>query len=428
MRCGSGAPLVASKGERMTYRKVYLMIFVALLVAVAAAALSACGNATDPAGDSRESTEASPAPAATGDPFIFGFDGGFTGFMAMDVELAEKGILTKLAMIQNQWMGRPVEYKKADNASDPVVAVDKARQLVESDGIQFMAGPIFSPSAAAVTDYLAKAGGIPQCSIIGQPSDNLKTANGLAVMPNGLYGSQGYYFGKYTGEQLGYKTVNCINYEDTAARQLQAGFEKGFAESGGKVLDTKYVPIDTVDFSSYLTTLKDADATYFWVFGNGAAPFVKQYNDYGLTAPLITPMAGNFSEPQLADLGQLGVNMVGCDFYAAELDTPANQEFVDAYMQLYPGEYPPEQAFGGAQAVDVFLQALKATNGDSSPAALTGAMATLTWEGPTGKVTLKPYQDAFIPVRDFYMLKVQQVGDRVAWVPVFTYEQVELGE
>ena len=100
-----------------------------------------------------------------------------------------------------------------------------------------MAGPIFSPSAAAVTDYLAKAGGIPQCSIVGQPSDNLKTANGLAFMPNGLYGSQGYYFGKYVGEQLGYKTVNCINLEDTAARQLQAGFEKGLAESGGEVAE-----------------------------------------------------------------------------------------------------------------------------------------------------------------------------------------------
>ena len=420
--------MVGSKGDRMTDRKVYFVLLAAVLIIAVAMTLGACGSTGDTGARDEGSSAASPMPAASGEPFIFGFDGGFTGFMAMDVELAEKGILTKLAMIQNQWMGRPVEYKKADNASDPVVAVDKARQLVESDGIQFMAGPIFSPSAAAVTDYLAKAGGIPQCSIIGQPSDNLKTANGLAVMPNGLYGSQGYYFGKYAGEQLGYKTVNCINYEDTAARQLQAGFEKGFAESGGKVIETKYVPIDTVDFSSYLTTLKDADATYFWVFGNGAAPFVKQYNDYGLTAPLITPMAGNFSEPQLADLGQLGVNMVGCDFYAAELDTQANQEFVDAYMQLYPGEYPPEQAFGGAQAVDVFLEALKATNGDSSPAALTKVMSTLTWEGPTGKVTLKSYQGAFIPVRDFYMLKVQQVGDRVAWVPVFTYEQVELGE
>jgi branched-chain amino acid transport system substrate-binding protein len=413
----------------MTYRKVYFVLLVALLVVVAVTALSACGNATDPAGDSRSSTEASPMPAATGEPLIFGFDGGFTGFMAMDVELAEKGILTKLDMIQNQWEGRPVEYKKADNGSDPVQAVDKARQLVESDKIQYMAGPIFSPSAAAVTDYLAKAGGIPQCSIVGQPSDNLKTANDLAFMPNGLYGSQGYYFGKYVGEKLGYKTVNCVNLEDTAARQLQAGFEKGLAESGGKVVSLQYVPIDTIDFSSYLTTLKDADATYFWVFGNGAAPFVKQYNDYGLTAPLIAPMSNNFSEQQLADLGQLSLNMIACDFYSPQLDNEANKAFVAAYQKLYPGEYPPPQAYGGYQAVELFLQGVKSSGGDTSPAALIKAMSTITLTGmPGGDVTMQPYKGAYIPTRDWYIVKTEQVGDRIAWVPIYTYEQVTLGE
>jgi branched-chain amino acid transport system substrate-binding protein len=411
----------------MTYRKVSFAVLAALLLVAMVSALAACGEAGD-TGARDDSGEASPLPAASGEPLVFGFDAGFTGFMAMDVELAEKGILTRLDMIQNQWEGRPVEYKKADNASDPVTAVDKARQLVESDGIQFMAGPIFSPATAAVTDYLAKAGGIPQASIVGQPSDNLKTANGLAFMPNGLYGSQGYYFGKYVGEQLGYKTVNCINLEDTAARQLQAGFEKGLKESGGEVLSVQYVPIDTIDFSSYLTTLKDADATYFWVFGNGAAPFVKQYNDYGLTAPLIAPMANNFSEQQLADLGQLGVGMVACDFYSPEIDNPANDAFVAAYQKLYPGEYPPPQAFGGYQAVELFLQGVTAAGGDTTPATLIEAMSTITLDTPAGSVTMKPYQDAFIPVRDWYILETKEVDGRVAWVPIYTFEQVELGE
>ena len=298
-------------------------------------------------------------PAASGEPYIFGFDGGFTGFMAMDVELAEKGILTKLDMIQNQWEGRPVEYKKADNASDPVVAVDKARQLVESDGIQFMAGPIFSPSAAAVTDYLAKAGGIPQCSIIGQPSDNLKTANGLAFMPNGLYGSQGYYFGKYVGEQLGYKTVNCINSRTPPPASSRPASRRASRRAAARSSSVQYVPIDTIDFSSYLTTLKDADATYFWVFGNGAAPFVKQYNDYGLTAPLIAPMANNFSEQQLADLGQLGVGMVGCDFYALRSTTRPTRRS-SRRTEAVSGEYPLAAGIRRCQAVELFLQGVKA--------------------------------------------------------------------
>ena len=41
---------------------------------------------------------------------------------------------------------------------------------------------------------------------------------------------------------------------------------------------------------------------------------------------------------------------------------------------------------------------------------------------------MQPYKDAFIPTRDFYILETKQVGDRIAWVPIYTYEQVELGE
>ena len=412
----------------MKHPRLWLAMLVFGLLASMSVA-TACGSAGDTgARDDSATAAGSPQPAATGEPLKIGFDEGFTGFMAMDASLAEQGILTAIDMVGGQWMGRPIEYFKADNGSDPVQAVDKARQLVESDGIQYMAGPIFSPATAAVTDYLAKAGGIPQCSIVGQPSDNLKTANGLAFMPNGLYSSQGYYFGKYVGEQLGYKTVNAINYEDTAARQLQAGFDKGFAETGGKVLTTQYVPIDTVDFSSYLTTLKDADATYFWVFGNGAAPFVKQYNDYGLTAPLIAPMSNNFSEQQLADLGQLGVGMVACDFYSPQIENDLNTKFVEAYKAKYDGAYPPPQAFGGWQAVELFLQGVKATGGDTTPATLIEAMATITLDTPAGSVTMEPYQDAFTPVRDWYILKSEQVGDRIAWVPIYTYEQVQLNE
>jgi len=411
----------------MRYRNVYFVLLAGLLFVASAAMLSACGSATDPAGGSRSSTEASPLPAATGEPLKIGLDEGFTGFMAMDAQQAEQGILTAIDMQGGQWMGRPIEYYKADNGSDPVNAVDKARQLVESDGIQFMAGPIFSPAAAAVTDYLAKAGGIPQSSIVGQPSDNIKTGNNLAFMPNGLYGSQGYYFGKYVAEQLGYKTANCINYEDTAARQLQDGFNKGFAEGGGKILSTQYVPIDTVDFSSYLTTLEPADCTYFWVFGNGAAPFVKQYNDYGLTAPLVAPMSNNFYEAQLADLGDLGIGMVACDFYSPEIQNDLNKQFVDAYVAKWDA-YPPAQAFGGYQAVMLFLEGVKATGGDTTPDALIKAMSTMTMDGPAGSVTLSPYKTIYIPTRDFFILESQQVGDRIAWVPIYTYEQVLLGE
>ena len=154
--------------------------------------------------------------------------------MALDASLVDHGIQVALDQVGNQVLGQPIEYIKADNGSDPVVAVDKARQLVESDKIDAMLGPMFSPSNAAVTDYLDRNGGIPSISFMGQPIDNMKTAHKLSFIPNGLWSMSGYYLGKYATEDHGYKTSNIIVFEDTASRQMVAGYKKAFTEGGGR--------------------------------------------------------------------------------------------------------------------------------------------------------------------------------------------------
>ena len=124
-----------------------------------------------------------------------------------------------------------------------------------------MIGPIFSPSAKSVADYLGKSSGIPEISIVGQPTENLQTASGLAFIHTGFFDAHGYYFGKYLAEK-GYKTANVINYDDTPAHALTAGFKKAFVdEGGGQILSENYLSLDVVDFSSYLTALKTADVT-----------------------------------------------------------------------------------------------------------------------------------------------------------------------
>jgi branched-chain amino acid transport system substrate-binding protein len=425
-------------------RKRPLVAVLILMLAVLALIAASCGTTTTTTTAAAETTtsvsssDTTTAPAtgdttttvgaANGTPIKIGFDEGFTGFMAYDCELAQKGVLTALHMLNNQWEGRPLKYFKEDNGSDPVIAVDKARKLVESDGINVMIGPIFSPSAKAVSDYLAKSSGIPEMSIVGQPTENLETANGLAFIHTGFFDAHGYYFGKYLAEQ-GYKTVNIINYDDTPAYALTAGFKKAFVdEGGGKVLSENYVPLDVVDFSSYLTAMKPADVNVFWIFGNGAVPFVKQYKDYGLTAPLAAPMSNNFSDAQLAELGDIGKGMIACDYYAYTIDNPQNKAFIAAYQELYPGEYPTPQAYGAWQGVMLYIEGLKKTGGDTTPAKVIAAMSNLSLDTPAGAMTIVPHKTAFIAKRDFYILQVQKVGNALTWVPVKTYSQVLLGE
>ncbi|HET6476362.1 MAG TPA: ABC transporter substrate-binding protein, partial [Thermoleophilia bacterium] len=172
--------------RKVTYSVLALMLVLGALV------LAACGSEGDTGARDESAT---PVAEATGEPLKIGFDEGFTGFMAVDAEMTDKGIQLAVEQLGGQVDGRPLEYIKADNGSDPVQAVDKARQLVESDKIDVMLGPIFSPANAAVTDYLAKNGGIPSISIYGQPIDNMKTANGLSFVPSGLFSFAGYETG-----------------------------------------------------------------------------------------------------------------------------------------------------------------------------------------------------------------------------------------
>jgi branched-chain amino acid transport system substrate-binding protein len=420
--------------------KERLMILVLVVVLATGTLAVACGGEEGTTETTAGGTETTAGPTETtaggtettgapsGEAIKIGFNGGFTGFMAYDVELAEKGIKTAFAMLDNQILGRPIEYFPEDNASDPVSAVDKAKKQVESDGINVMIGPIFSPSAAAVTEYLGRSGGIPQMSIVGQPTENLKTASGLAFIHTGFFDAHGYYFGKYLAEK-GYKTVNVINYDDTPAYALTAGFKKAFVdEGGGQVLSENYVPIDVVDFSAYLSAMKPADLTVFWIFGNGAVPFVKQYKDYGLTAPLAAPMSNNFSDAQLAELGDPGLGMIAVDYYAYTVENQLNKDFIAAYQKLYPGESPTPQAYGAWQGVMLYAEGLKVTDGDTTPAKVIEAMSNMSLDTPAGKLTIVPHKNAFIAKRDFYILEVQKVGDALTWIPVKTYEQVLLGE
>jgi len=403
-------------------RKVTLIVLALILALAFATALAACGDDSGSTGAREDS--GSPAPAATGEPLKIGFDEGFSGFMAVDAQLTEHGILVALEEVDNQWMGRPIEYFKADNASDPVQAVDKARQLVASDGIQVMLGPIFSPSNAAVTDYLAKAGGIPSISIFPQPEVNLKTANKLSFIPAGMMSVDGWVLGKYAAETLGYKTANCISLEDTTGHELMKGFRKGFEEGGGKIVSDVYVPIDTVDFSSYLTTLKPADCTYNWIFGNGTGPFIKQYHDYGLTAPLVMTMADDLQEPTMQELGDISLGIIGEDHYLSTMDNELNKKFVAEYEAMWPGELPNMDSYGGYTAVMMFLQAVKETNGDTSPEALKAALADMSIDTPSGLITMSAYGDAFIGTGNLAICKTEMVDDNYRWVPVYTYEQI----
>jgi branched-chain amino acid transport system substrate-binding protein len=369
-------------------------------------------------------TETTAAP--TGEPITIAVNGGFTGFMSLDAEHLWDGVTVAMRQANYQVAGRPIEVNKGDNASDPVKAVDVARRQVENYGASVIIGPVYSPSVAAITGYLAKsAAPVPLITTMGQVLVNAETAGGIAFAPFGLMSCQGYELGKYAVEELGYKTVHCISLDDTAGRELQAGFAKAFAEGGGKVLSDQYAPMDNVDWAPYLTALKEqqADCTYYWIFGS-AVQFIQQYHDYGLEAPLITSMASNLPERILKEVGDLGVGMVAVDHYWNTIDNEPNREFVEAYRAYKDGVYPTMCEYSSWLAAKLFMAAVEENNGDTTPAKIMDIMSTMSMDTPTGNITISPYMQTYIGTGSIYILESQKVDDRYTWMPVKAVEGV----
>ena len=78
--------------------------------------------------------------------------------------------------------------------------------------------------------------------------------------------------------------------------------------------------------------------------------------------------------------------------------------------------------------MQLYLDGVEATGGDTTPAKVIEAMSTISLDMPTGKMTMQPYQNGFVSDQGLVHHEDQQVDDRIAWVPIYTYEQVTLGE
>ena len=58
----------------------------------------------------------------------------------------------------------------------------------------------------------------------------------------------------------------------------------------------------------------------------------------------------------------------------------------------------------------MFAKAVEATGGDTTPAKLIEAMSTMSLDTPAGKVTISPYQDAYIGTRQLLHPEERQAG------------------
>jgi branched-chain amino acid transport system substrate-binding protein len=362
--------------------------------------------------------------AAQGEPLRLGFLSVRTGPLAAGGKQMEEGITLFLKERNNTLAGRKVELVIVDTAGSPPQAKTKTQELIERNRVHVIIGPLATFEALAIDDYIRQAQ-VPlitptsaaQKDLAQQKlSDYVIHAVGTAAQPM-------HVLGDFAAKKLGLRRITTIADDFTYGHEGTAGFQHAFEDSGGKVVQKLWPPLNVPEYGSYVSQIKsNVDGVYAGFAGINGLRFLKQYSDYGLTK---TPVLGNptsVDEGILRNMGDEALGVYSASWYSAALDTADNQRFVQAILAEYkvmPGFYT-----AGTYTAGLFLEAaLYAVKGRfEDKAAFVRALHNVRIEhSPMGPIRIDEYGK---PILNIYIRKVERKDGRLVNTIIATYPEV----
>jgi branched-chain amino acid transport system substrate-binding protein len=365
-----------------------------------------------------------PAHAASNDPIRVGFLTINSGALAAGGKQMENGLRLFLKERNNMIGGRKVELFVADTAGQPAITKTKAQELVEKDKVQVIIGPLAAFEALAVDDYIRKAQ-IPVISPSAAAEDlTQRKPNPWFVRAVGTSAQPTHALGEYAAKDLKYKRIAIIADDFAFGHETAAGFQRVFEENGGKVVQKLWSPLNVADYGTYIGQIKpDVDAVFASFAGGNGVKFLKQYNEYGMKAKI--PVIGTMTtvdEGVLKSMGDEALGVVSAGWYAAAIDNPNNQRFVQAMNRDYK-EDPGYYSMGAYGAALMLEEAMKTVKGNIEDK--TAFMAALRNVGlsndPRGAFKLDSLGN---PVMNVYIRKVERKNGKLINTVIKTYPAV----
>jgi branched-chain amino acid transport system substrate-binding protein len=410
-----------------------LVILVAILV-IASIVMAGCASqptsapATSAAPVTSKPAATSAAPAtsaaapASSEPIKIGALYSLTGAGQTVGPAAKASVEFRLDQIGYQVAGRKIQLVGEDDASDPTTGVDKARKFVQFDKVDVILGPVAGMTAPGVAAFVGKTD-IPELVFMGKPPSILQPGNNV-YLPFGTDNGCGYQSGLYAASKLGYKTATVI-YEDFVSGVAYCdSCSAAFTKLGGSVTQKLAVKFGTTDFSPYLTTLKQADVVMFWFTPLVTQRFVTQYVAAGIKMPLYVMGSSQILPRQLSQFKEKTVGMYGIGLYSELLDTPMNKDFVAAFTKKYDPDLIMDEGVTADVALQLYLAAVKSTNGDTTPAKINEALHKVKVDTQAGTFSFNPKS---IGIGNFYIQQVVKISeDKYTWKVIDTISQVLL--
>ncbi|WP_442581982.1 ABC transporter substrate-binding protein [Mesorhizobium sp. ASY16-5R] len=339
----------------------------------------------------------------------------FEGPFTVLGEDGERGALTAIEELGGTAGGKKIEIVKGSSDASPDSAVRAARKLVEQDGVKVLVGPLSGDEGIAVKDYAKTK---PDVTFLNGASAAQDTTFRDPAENFFRFGTDGAQWmaglGTYAFNDKGYKSVAVVAEDYSFPYTQVFGFMAEFCKAGGKVPSKSWVPIGNKDFSSVIAALPDdVDAIYVALGGADAVNFLSQYQQSGGSAPLV---GGSITVDQtvLTSQGKTRDVLIGTPSagpVADTNDTPAWLAFVEAYKKQ-PNAFPSPSLFAHAYYLNMkaAILGLNEAKGDVSDggANLRAALSKLSFDSPTGKVSLDKNRNA---IADIYLTEVVEGPD-----------------
>ncbi|MGH3501072.1 MAG: ABC transporter substrate-binding protein [Nocardioidaceae bacterium] len=406
--------------RRLTRRTRRLSLVLAVLLGVVVAACAPGGNTARPGAQS------SGGGGGGGNPIKVGLLAPVTGTVAAPGQDMVNGWNLFFKLNGNTFGGRTIKTFHEDSAGDPATALNKAKRLVGTEGVDFIVGPLLANVGLAVSEQMSRQGVPAFMPIVS--ADNLTQRKRLpgVIRVAGWTSSQPTQpFGQWAYNQ-GYRRIVTLCTDYAFGHENCGGFVNTFTDAGGKVVKQLWQPIGTQDFSTYIAQIRAAhpDAVFVTTVGAAGPRFMKAWSNFGLKGEI--PLLANetlMDQSVLRSMGKEALGVISAAHYAEGRDAPATQKFVKKYLDAY-GELPSYYAVGMYTAARWLTEAIKDVHGDLSDtdAFLKAVRSIQLKHTPMGPMRLDKYDN---PIQNIYIRKVEKRDDGKLWnVPIKTYHDV----
>lgn len=414
-------------------RPLLLMLFVLTALALVAAG---CAAPAAPAGEeaAAPAAEEAAAPAAeeaaptAGEEGMIkiGFISDLTGPLAIYGNMTQRGFLAGMEYAAGapgdengvyNIDGMPVQVLVRDDQGSAETTATLARELIEVDGVDILVGTVSSGSTASLQE-------------IAKENDVV-----LIVAPAAANDITGANFNDHTfrTSRENYQDfINLCQYlttEYSTFVQIAPDYSFGYggAQSardactffGGEfVADDIFAPLDTTEFTPYMEQILDsgADAWIVTWAGGGFIPMFQAAQELGVLDSMGLGASFFDNNTMPAVFGPLIGKTSGILYHYTLPDNEINDWLVEKIKADY--DTPPDLFDAdGMNAALLATEALKATGGDASAAALIPAMEGMEFDGPKGKIQIRP--EDHVALQDMYIVKLLNLDD-----PEFKYYEL----